>query len=417
MELLEVYIYKNRVGVLSFDGSKTYFEYDKDFLKNPIELSPLISPKSSAILSYDYPARDSFKGLPEFISDSLPDKFGTDVLDEYLRLQGKSVNELNPLELLSYRGDRAMGALEYVPTQVRSKDEQVNLASLNKISQEIGRDEKIGNLTENLLDLFEIGTSPGGAQPKVLIHIDEDGNIFKGDTAPKPSYKSYLLKFNNHYDYFEKDKGKIEYIYYKLAKEAGIRISPSRLLDIGDEKVFITKRFDRENGEKIHMQTVMSFARMDWKNKTYQYEDLFKILQFLGDNQLEKQELFKRMIFNVVYKNVDDHTKNFSLLMDKQGKWSLAPAYDLVFSAKYTFNQQPKHFLSVNGKREEITYEDVKKIGEEFHVNKIDDLINQVIEPIKIIELEAKRLEVKEEYVSFILEKITPELNRITPKG
>lgn len=416
MELLEVYIYGNRVGVLSFDGSKTYFEYDKDFLKSPIELSPLISPKSSAILSYDYPARDSFKGLPEFISDSLPDKFGTDVLDEYLRLQGKSVNELNPLELLSYRGDRAMGALEYIPTQVRSKDEQVNLASLNKISQEIGRDEKIGNLSENLLDLFEIGTSPGGAQPKVLIHIDEEGNIFKGDTTPKPSYKSYLLKFNNHYDYFEKDKGKIEYVYYRLAQEAGIQISPSQLLDIGDEKVFITKRFDRENGEKIHMQTVMSFARMDWKNKTYKYEDLFKILQFLGDNQLEKQELFRRMIFNVIYKNVDDHTKNFSLLMDKQGGWSLAPAYDLVFSAKYTFNQQPKHFLSVNGKRDEITYQDVRQIAETFHVKNMDEIIDRVIAPSKLIVQEGKQLGIKEEYSSFMMSKIEPEINRLKAK-
>ena len=155
---------------------------------------------------------------------------------------------------------------------------------------------------------------------------------------------------------------------------------------------------------------------MDWKNKTYQYEDLFKILQFLGDNQLEKQELFKRMVFNIVYKNVDDHTKNFSLLMDREGKWSLAPAYDLVFSAKYSFNQNPKHFLSINGKRDGITYEDVKKIAEEFHINHMNTLLEQVIKPSKRITEEAKLLGVKEEYVSFVMSKIQPELNRLSPK-
>ena len=411
MNTIEIHIYNELVGVLSYDELKkeTYFEYAPSFLKNNIELAPIVLPKRKGVMVFSNNDYNSYKGLPEFISDSLPDKFGTEVIKEYLLNKGIGANDLTPLEKLAYRGNRAMGALEFYPSkQTTLTKDSLDVALLNDLSNKIVNNEEIGRLEDGLVQLFEFGTSPGGAQPKIIVNRSKEGVLFRGDNKLKEGESSWILKFNNAKGDFGKDKGKVEYAYYLMAKAAGISINDSELLDFNGEKLFITKRFDRTNtGEKTHMQTAMAFAKMDWKNRVYGYEDLFKVLQFIGNGQMEKQELFRRMVFNILSKNVDDHTKNFSFLMNKQGEWCLSPAYDLVFTAKYGFSPHlDNHFLSINGKRNDFKLKDVLQLANDFNVKKSKQIIEQVNLALKGWRAIATDLSINEKHINFIEDKI-----------
>lgn len=411
MEVLEVQIWNQLVGVLSYDRlkQKTYFEYAPAFLKNNLELSPMVMPKKKGIFEYDYSPYDSYKGLPEFISDSLPDKFGTDVFQTYLQTQGIEVSQVSPLDRLAYRGNRAMGALEFLPSKsTNTSIDQLNIEILGEVSNQIASSQPIGDFKKEVLYLFELGTSPGGAQPKIILNMNKKGEIFRGDIDLKKGETSWLLKFNNQQDDFGLDKGKVEYAYYLMAKEAGINISESKLIQNKKEFLFMTKRFDRVETEKLHMQTAMAFARMDWKNKTYSYADLLKVLQFIGLGLDAKQEIFRRMVFNVLGKNVDDHTKNFSFLMNKEGEWSLAPAYDVLFTAKYGYKPyQESHFLSVNGKRENIQEEDMLAVAKAFNIKHTENIIQEVREALSKWKSTASELNIEKKHIDFIESKIS----------
>lgn len=410
MEVLEIHLWGEMVGVLSYNRlkRKTYFEYHPSFLKNNLELSPLILPKRKGVMEYDYSPYDSYKGLPEFISDSLPDKFGTDVFQTYLTTQGIPVNEVSPLDRLAYRGNRAMGALEFLPSKsTNTAIDQLNIEILSEVSNQIASSKPIGDFKKEVLYLFELGTSPGGAQPKIIINLNEQGEIFRGDGELKKGETSWLLKFNNAQDDFGLDKGKVEYAYYLMAKKAGININESKLIENKGEQLFMTKRFDRVDAGKLHMQTAMAFARMDWKNKNYSYEDLLKVIQFIHGGMEEKQEIFRRMVFNVLGKNIDDHTKNFSFLMDRTGEWELAPAYDVLFTAKYGYKPfQESHFLTINGKREGVKEEDMLELAKNFNIKQANEIINQVKEGIGEWESIADQLNINKETIDFVQEKL-----------
>jgi len=410
MKTLEVHIWNVLVGILSFDRQKqkTYFEYSQEYLDSELELSPIIYPKSKGVTEYDYSTTNSFKGLPAFISDSLPDKFGTEVFYAYLQSKGIKIQEISPLEQLAYRGNRAMGALEFIPSKKMDADKlNFNLSKLSEISNQITNKKLIGNFDKGMFNLFELGTSPGGAQPKILINKDKNGTIFRGDILPTKNQTSWILKFNNPTGDFGIEKGKIEYAYYLMAKKAGIEISKSELIQNNNEELFITQRFDRKNGEKIHMQTAMAFARMDWKSNSFGYEYLFKILQFINADQKDKQELFRRMIFNVLSRNIDDHTKNFSFIMNENGNWKLAPAYDLVFTAKYGFSQpNESHFLSINGKHNNITFKDVETLAKSFSVKRYKEIIDEVNFAVKQWKSIADEINISSENRDFVGSKL-----------
>ena len=392
MNLLEVKIWDRLVGVIVWNetSSSTSFEYSKEFIKREIELSPLINPLSTKIIkskadsiytnteSLDI---DTSKGLPLFISDSLPDKFGTELFAKYLEKEGKNYRDLTPIEKLAYIGNRGMGALEFRPTKLNQDSTKIiDLKKLNQLSKSLLNDEPISNV-DDMANLFHIGTSPGGAQPKVLININtKNGDIYRGDNLPSNDQESWMLKFNKDIG-LESDqyRGKIEYAYYLMAKKSKINIIESKLMEIEGEYFFMTKRFDRKPNEKIHTQTLHAFAGMNFKlPNTYSYEQIFSILNKINLEYKCKEQLFRIMVFNVVSRNVDDHTKNFGFNMDKTGEWRFSPAYDLTFTFNENFKRETPHFLSINGKNENVKLRDILHIANEYSINNPNKIINEI---------------------------------------
>lgn len=392
MNLLEVVIWEQLVGVLIWDESKrtSTFEYANSFIRNEIQLSPIVNPTSKKLISsiqkLAYTSESSIlfdtnKGLPLFISDSLPDKFGTELFSKYLEKEGKNYRDLTPVEKLAYIGSRGMGALEFRPAKHEQTNTQiVNLKRLNELSTSLLNNEPVANV-DDMANLFYIGTSPGGAQPKVLINIDnKTGNIYRGDQLPSKDQDSWILKFNRDIGLdSDKERGKIEYAYYLMARASKINMMDSELKEFENDHYFMTKRFDRIHGRKIHTQTLHAFAGMNFKlPNTYSYEQIFTILNRLNLDYIAKEQLFRIMIFNVIGRNVDDHTKNFGFNMNEKGEWNVSPAYDLTFSYNENFNRVTPHFLSINGKNQDIHLKDILHIAEEYSIKSPKKIINEI---------------------------------------
>lgn len=392
MNLLEIHIWGNLVGVIVWDETKqiSEFEYSAAFIKSGIQLSPLINPTSSKIIkakpfiNEDSEFDLSFnteKGLPLFIADSLPDKFGSELFAKYLEKEGRNYRDLSPIEKLAYIGDRGMGALEFKPVKYgQINNQQLDLKKLNDLSIALLNNEPIANVNE-MANLFHVGTSPGGAQPKVLINIDtKTGDIYRGDNLPTKDQESWILKFNRDIGQdIDRERGKIEYAYYLLAKASKIDMMESTLKEIEDESYFMTKRFDRVHGRKTHTQTLHAFAGMNFKlPNTYSYEQLFNILNKINLDYLVKEQLFRRMVFNVIGRNVDDHTKNFGFMMDEKENWTLSPAYDLTFSYNDNYNRITPHFLSINGKNDTFEIEDLLNLANEYSIKNAKKIIEQI---------------------------------------
>lgn len=417
MSILEVILWGKLVGVLVwYESSKTSsFEYAPGFLKDGLEPSPLMAPLSSKIITANLNNNqnlgfDTDKGLPLFISDSLPDKFGTDLFAKYLEKEGKTYNQLTPLEKLAYIGNRGMGALEFQPAkhgQINTK--HLNLKNLNDISKSLLNNEPIGNIN-GMMNLFLVGTSPGGAQPKVLINIDNtSGDIFRGDIMPTENQESWIVKFNRDTgdELFDKEKGKIEYAYYLMAKAAKINVMHSELKEVEGEHFFMTKRFDRQQGEKIHTQTLHALAGMHFKSpNTYSYEQVFSVLNNMRLDYLAKEQIFRIMVFNVMSRNVDDHTKNIGFNMDKNGNWQLSPAYDLTFSYNEHYNRETPHFLSINGKNEKIKLEDILHVASEYSIKNPKKIINQVNTSLLQWKTIASELNIPQNTIDYIASKM-----------
>lgn len=392
MNLLEVIIWDRLVGVLVWDEAKnaSVFEYAERFIQSGMELSPIINPTSKKIIQSlhkpDYSSEgsmlfDTHKGLPLFISDSFPDKFGTELFSKYLEKQGKNYRDLTPLEKLAYIGTRGMGALEFRPTKHEQTSKKLlNLKKLNELSIALLSNEPVANM-DDMGNLFHIGTSPGGAQPKVLINIDHGtGDIYRGDSMPTKEQDSWILKFNRDIGLdSDKERGKIEYAYYLMAVASKINMMESVLKEFENEHYFMTKRFDRIDGRKIHTQTLHAFAGMNFKlPNTYSYEQVFALLNKLNLDYASKEQLFRIMVFNVMGRNVDDHTKNFGFNMTENGEWRLSPAYDLTFSYNENFNRATPHFLSINGKNQNFNLNDMLHVAEEYAIKNPKKIINEI---------------------------------------
>lgn len=414
----EVYLWKTKIGTVVQDdiNSLPRFQYDSNFLKSGIELSPIMMPLSSQIYSFPGLNEETFHGLPGILADSLPDKFGNRIINDYLSKQGRSIEELTAVERLCYVGNRGMGALEYIPQKgLNYPDQSINVDDLAKLANDILSDRQNMRIKADdhaMEQLIKVGTSAGGARAKALIAWNEETkDIRSGQIDAGKGYSYWLLKFGNIENNKDKDKeadakdyAKIEYAYYLMTKDSGIDMTECRLLKTKEGVHFATKRFDRENetGRKIHMLSLGGLAHYDFNEPgAHSYEQVAKIMRKLNLSQNDIEQLFRRIIFNEASKNYDDHVKNISFLMDRNGKWRLAPAYDMTFSYNPNSIWTSQHQIKINGKRDNLELNDFITCGRNMNISdkKIKEILKQVIAVIQEWPKYAEEAEVAEQHM------------------
>lgn len=407
--VINVIIFDIEIGKLGYDldQGKSYFQYNPVFLESEkySNIFPFIFKRIKPVQVFTEFQSDTFQGLPPMIADSLPDTFGNIIFQEWLTARG--IQKVTPLEQLTYVADRGMGALEYKPIKELPSTSKVNIDQVINILEKVLRlkeDTTGEDLNElALLNVFRIGTSAGGARPKVLIsEHKETGEIIAGDRSVSEDYNHYLVKLHME-DGDGYNREKVEYVYYLLAQEAGIDMMPSKLIE---KKHFATLRYDRQNGEKQHVLTVTGLTGWDFKSnpENSSYENIFKVALALQVPHKDLQQLFKRMLFNLIFKNVDDHLKNHSFIYDKNNNsWNLGPAYDLTYALNPLFTfKTTSRALSINAKRTEITRKDVLTIAEAFSIKNPKGIIREVQSIIPRWTEIAKELGVPEEIINRI---------------
>lgn len=402
IENAKVILWDKVIGYLSWSEKNQYasFQYDEDFIQTGISPSPLIMPLSNQV--YQFPElrlSETFCGLPGLLADSLPETYGNGLMKQWLSRQGIRFSDLNPVERLCYLGTRAMGALEFQPNYNKLSVKQIPLKmdELVNIAREImqhhnNTNEKLSDIQENQLNqLIQVGTSAGGAKAKAIIALREiEGKpveIMSGQGKVDPDLSYWIMKFSgvrNSEHLSDQNIGRLEYAYYQMAKAAGIKMMESRLYEMGEEAHFMTKRFDRIKGYKIHIQTYCSLAHED-RNPVgnTSYEILFATARKLGLGQQELDELYLRMVFNILARNQDDHSKNHAFMMDAKGKWKLTPAYDIIFSYKKGSQWIALQQMCCNGKRDHFTIEDLLEAGKAADISNPMRTINQVKEALE----------------------------------
>ncbi len=379
----EVRLWGNRIGAVALEaGSEVAaFEYDPDFLNSGIEVAPLQLPLASRIYSFPTLAGPTFHGLPGLLADSLPDKFGNALIDAWLVGQGRTAASFNAVERLCYTGTRGMGALEFAPVKGprTTKTSQIRVDQLVELASDILT--KRGQLQSSLRDgersaalkqILQVGTSAGGARAKAVIAwnpVTEEVN--SGQIQADPGFEYWLIKFDGvkgNRDQGPDDPdgmGAIEYAYSQMAKACGIQMSDCRLLEENGRRHFMTRRFDRHpEGGKIHMLSMAAMAHLDFNPPgAHSYEQVFQTLKELALPQKSVEQQFRRMTFNILARNQDDHVKNIAFLMNQEGQWSLAPAFDLTYAYDPAGRFTSLHQLNMNGKRDGFTPDDFRACG------------------------------------------------------
>jgi serine/threonine-protein kinase HipA len=398
MTVLKITLWGKDVAAVTWDNNKgiAVVEFFESFSKSGLDISPLMMPlekllKGDRIFSFPALKTKTFKGLPGLLADSLPDDYGNSVIDEWFAAQQKSVL-VTPLDRLSYIGKRGMGALEYEPaTVVPGIDEssQIEIDYLTELTKQVLNRRKNFSVflqkdTKNLLNILRVGTSAGGAKPKAIIAYNEkSGEIRSGQVKAPEGFTYWLLKFDGVEDKKTKDNplgiGKIEYAYYRMAVDCGIDMTECRLFHEGAYAHFMTRRFDRsETGEKLHTQTWCAISHFD-RDDRFSYEQIFQTMRKLHLTYPEMEQMYRRMVFNVVARNHDDHTKNHSFIMNKSADWSLAPAYDVCYSYSPSGLWTNQHQLSLNGKRDNFTRNDFLQFAEKAGIKHAKEIIQQTI--------------------------------------
>ncbi len=380
----EVYLWGSRIGLVYQGESDPVFrfEYDRSFQKSGIELAPFQMPLSDRVYTFPELSRsEAFRGMPGLLADSLPDRFGNAVIDRWLTAKGREPDSFTAIERLCYTGTRGMGALEYVPAQGPHLSERdVDVQEMVKLASEILQDRKEEHLEAedmSLLQLLEIGSSAGGARAKAVIAWNEaTGEIRSGQIDAGSGYEYWLLKFDGisgNGDHGTKDPRqytRIEYAYYLMAGDLGIPMEECRLLERDGLAHFMTKRFDRKNGKKIHTQTLAALGHFDYNMPGLcSYEQYAEYAKKLGMGKKEMEQIYRCMVFGDLSRNYDDHVKNFSFRMDPSGTWSLAPAYDLCFAYNPGNRWISGHQMRINGKMTDIQEEDLLAAGKTIGLN------------------------------------------------
>lgn len=398
----KVEMWGRMVGALAHDERTGLcaFQYDSEWLKSGIEISPLKMPLSDQI--YQFPAlpRETFQGLPGAFADTLPDDFGNALIDAWLARTGRDKASFTALERLLYTGNRGMGALEYSPSIDRKLDrtQVLELDSLIEMAQAVldqrGQlQESISNtgMSDAMSAILQVGTSAGGARPKAVIGINrERTEIRSGQVNLPDNFEHFILKFDGVVEHSSSQQtfgdpqgyGRMEYAYYLMAKDAGIDISYSELLLDGQRAHFMTQRFDRVDNRKLHYQSLCAMEHADYRQPgQYSYEQLFSLMRSLRLSRSQALEMYRRMVFNIVARNHDDHTKNFGFVMNEQYQWQLAPAFDIAYSYKPGSKWVNSHQLSLNGKRDDFVREDLLGPAETFR-KEAEQIIEQVVEVV-----------------------------------
>ena len=416
VDVAEVKIWGELVGAVRWDQQQQlgFFEYDPEFIKKGWDLSPIKMPISKGSMIYSFPElrkgrsdnEDTFKGLPGLLADALPDKYGNRLINIWLAQQGRADNSMNPVEKLCFIGKRGMGALEFEPAQIKANKStfSIELNSLVDVAK------KMLNQRENFLthidkkeekamqDILKIGTSAGGARPKAVIAYNpKTQNIRSGQGNVPKGFEHWLIKLDGvSGEQFGESSGwgRVEYAYYLMAIDSGITMSKCQLLEENGRAHFMTKRFDRDGNTKHHIQSLCGLQHYDFNDMYgYSYEQVFQTMRQLRLTYPDAEEMFRRMVFNVLATNYDDHTKNFSFLLKQNEKWSLSPAYDLCFSFDETNHWVSKQTLSVNGKRNQITKADLMSIAKSNIIKRGENIIteiNNVLRSWKTYAIQAK---------------------------
>lgn len=410
--IIQVKLWNKNVGLLSWDDNKgcSVFQFDKDFMLYGWNIAPLIAPLDSAYVQKSFPMSGNkeklYGGLPEFIADSLPDYWGNIVFQKWIEANHLQPKSVNAVDRLSFIGKRAMGALEFQPAHIQ-EDASINieLSSLYELANRLFLDRQDVNIdmSNNLImeDLYKVGTSAGGQRPKAIIGMDEDTGIIRSGQADlPPNFNHYILKF----DTSKRDElpiTKVEMAYYLMAKDAGINMMPSKLVEIEGTKNFMTQRFDRQNGKKIHTQTLAAMSSF-----ADAYEDLFVVGRKLNLSADEQSQQYRRMVFNVIAENVDDHTKNFSFIMLPNGEWHISPAYDIVFSADPDSHFYRNHELTILGKRKNITKQDLLLFAQRQDIKNAASIIDEVAEVVMNFKAYAEKVEIDDYWIKKIMRVI-----------
>ena len=389
VKAVSVFLWGRRVGVIAgMPGGRCAFEYDPVFRRSGLEIAPIAMPLSKAVYSsddFEVPRR-SLHGLPGVFADSLPDSFGNRLVRKWMEARGINVEAVSPLDRLSYVGTRGMGALTYEP-QARPDKAEPTVLDMRRLAQEshLALNARIDMLSadESLREIIRVGTSAGGAQAKAVVGWNRASDSFLAGDADLPAgFEHWILKFAPRGD---PDAGEREFAVYEKALAAGIEMCESRLVDLDGRRHFMTKRFDRDGNRRLHVQTLCALQHLPpgSPRDLCSYDVLFDTAEALGLRYEEKEELFRRMAFNVYNREMDDHTKNFSFLMSEDGRWRLAPAYDLTgchFSAADSqFDDwQNQHALSVNGKFSRISDDDILAVGEKYAVGTASKVLSGI---------------------------------------
>ncbi len=378
--IARVELWGRTIGAVSMEKNRdcAAFQYDPAFAKSGIEVSPLMMPLSDRVYEFSELPRNTFHGLPGLLADSLPDKFGNALIDAWLATQGLTPEGFGAVERLCYTGTRGMGALEFAPGlgPKPRKATKIEIDALVRLASDVltHRNKLRGNFRgaarqKALNDILRVGTSAGGARAKAVIAWNRETNeVRSGQIAAGDGFDFWLLKFDGVAGNKDKELddptgyGAIEYAYHLMAKAAGIHMTECRLLEENGRRHFMTRRFDRlAGGEKLHLQSLCALGHFDFNHAgAYAYEQALLTIRRLDLPPAAVEEQFRRMAFNIVARNQDDHVKNIAFLMDKEGRWSLAPAFDVTYSYNPSGAWTATHQMTLNGKRDGFVMEDFR---------------------------------------------------------
>ncbi|MGB0409933.1 MAG: type II toxin-antitoxin system HipA family toxin [Opitutales bacterium] len=401
----EIRLWGTRIAAVSHDARNgvAQFEYDREFRQSGIELSPITMPLADQVYRFPELARESFHGLPGLLADALPDKFGNALIDAWLSSRGRTSESFNPVERLCYTGKRGMGALEFSPTcgPRPRKSERIEIQEMVRLASQILQhrsqlETRFGTPEsgDTLKEILRVGTSAGGARAKAIIAWHPDsGEVRSGQVEAPEGFGYWLLKFDGVRGNRDKEAadpqgyGRIEYAYSLMAKAAGIEMTDCRLLEEGGRAHFMTRRFDRlPDGSKLHMQTLGGLAHFDYNMAgAYSYEQAMQLMRQLKLGMDARLQQFRRMTFNIIARNQDDHVKNIAFLMDKRGQWRLSPAYDLIYSYNPDGAWTNRHQMTVNGKRDHFTRTDLEACAEaaKIPLKWIQPILHEVADAVR----------------------------------
>jgi serine/threonine-protein kinase HipA len=398
------------------ERQRAEFQYDAEFTRSGLEVAPLMMPLGESedgakIFSFGDVRDETFRGLPGLLADSLPDRFGEQLMNAWLGTQERKPGSANPVERLCYTGRRGMGALEFEPAhnELEASSESLQVDELVRVANNVlyeranfKTNQKKGR-DEALMDIIQVGTSAGGARAKAIVAFNaRSGEVRSGQVDGLNGFTYCLIKFDgvtNEKLGDPKGYGRIEYAYHLMAVACGVEMMPCRLLEENGRAHFMTQRFDRVMDEagvvhKLHMATLCGMAHMDYNDPlAYSYDDAFRVMRFLGLPYPAAVQLFRRMCFNAIARNHDDHTKNISFLMDPQGEWHLSPAYDVTYAFNPDSMWLRQHQMSINGKRLDIKRDDLLAVAKAMNIKRAEAIVDEVVAGVKDWKKFAKKAE------------------------